>query len=185
MATLNKCATCGHSIPSSENVTTGTCRSCLAESLIRNGFVTLGPDPVPSEYFGYSLADVTVVFPKWYEKPFWTKRMMKRLAVIAVVVLVGVVAYFEHDRRVTANAERLYLEGVSRGLKNDDAGAIERFSESIKLRPTPLAYNARGFTHYRMGRYDLAISDCDEALKLDPTNKAAKKNRELAARYVD
>lgn len=41
----------------------------------------------------------------------------------------------------------------------------------------------RGFSYYQSGDYDAAIRECDEALKLDPANEAAKANRELAERY--
>lgn len=41
----------------------------------------------------------------------------------------------------------------------------------------------RGFSYYQAGEYDKAIEECDEALKLEPNNEAAKSNRALALKF--
>lgn len=42
----------------------------------------------------------------------------------------------------------------------------------------------KGFSYYQDGDYDAAIRECDEALKLEPWNEAAKQNRSLAMKYL-
>lgn len=43
-----------------------------------------------------------------------------------------------------------------------------------------LAYNNRGFAHYKLGRFDAAVADCTRAVELDPHLFYAYNNRGLA-----
>ena len=43
-----------------------------------------------------------------------------------------------------------------------------------------LAYNNRGVTYAKLGKYDLAIADFSEGIKLEPNNKLAYRNRAMA-----
>jgi tetratricopeptide (TPR) repeat protein len=67
---------------------------------------------------------------------------------------------------------------------NDNDGAIIDFSETINLRPNHAgAYNNRGVLYARKHEYDKAISDWQEALKLNPA-KPGEVWQNLALAYA-
>jgi tetratricopeptide (TPR) repeat protein len=50
--------------------------------------------------------------------------------------------------------------------------AIAAFTEAILLEPTcASAYSNRGHAYFAKSKYDKAISDCTEGLRLDPQNE--------------
>jgi len=63
------------------------------------------------------------------------------------------------------------------------AEAIEQFTEALKLNPShALAYNGRGWAHFRLKQYAEAISDFDRAIELNPSYANAYLNRSAAKR---
>ena len=56
--------------------------------------------------------------------------------------------------------------------------AINAYDEALRLNPSSVgAYNNRGFSKAKIGRFDEAIADYDEALRLDPDSVKAYYNR--------
>ena len=54
----------------------------------------------------------------------------------------------------------------------------------MKRNPTPEAFNTRGVAYARVARYQEAIADFSQAIKLDAGNAAAFTNRALAYRQI-
>lgn len=53
-------------------------------------------------------------------------------------------------------------------LKGEFANAILIYNRSIKICPTAEAYTFLGWTYSMMERYDEAIENCEQAIKIDP-----------------
>ncbi len=70
--------------------------------------------------------------------------------------------------------------GARRTSVARNAGAIDDFSQSIRLAPKSASYNARGHAYLVTGKTDLAIADFSEAIRLDPKSASAFNNRGLA-----
>ena len=71
----------------------------------------------------------------------------------------------EDPRETAAECFRKGFEAQSRG---DYEQALDLYSRSIVAYPTPEAYTFRGWTYSFLGDYDRAMSECFEAIKLDP-----------------
>jgi len=54
------------------------------------------------------------------------------------------------------------------------------YSESVKAKPSAVAYANRGLAYLKASKYELAIGDFGEAIRLDPTSAIAYSNRGLA-----
>jgi tetratricopeptide (TPR) repeat protein len=62
---------------------------------------------------------------------------------------------------------------VERGTKGDKTGELEDYNAAIEADPTyALAYYNRGGTYRRAGNQDLALSDVNESIRLEPTADA-------------
>jgi tetratricopeptide (TPR) repeat protein len=61
--------------------------------------------------------------------------------------------------------------------KGDLKEAIEDFTRATRVAPDPRSFVARGRIYGLQKHYDLAISDYDQALRLDPDHPAALNNR--------
>src|SRR5271157_2893462 len=76
-------------------------------------------------------------------------------------------------RSLWATTADQYLNDANDAIqKRDWQGAIQDFNEALKLKPANLAdcYVGRGFTYDSMGKFELAIPDYLQALKLSPRN---------------
>jgi Flp pilus assembly protein TadD len=63
------------------------------------------------------------------------------------------------------------------------AEAVAELTQAIQLDPNmTLAYNARGYAHFRLRQFAEAIADFDQAIKLDPLYANAYLNRGSAKR---
>eukprot|EP00731_Ephydatia_muelleri_P010755 Em0005g1341a len=94
------------------------------------------------------------------------------------------------DKERNANRER--EKGNEAYKAGDFKEAYEYYTRSISLFPTAAAYNNRAITAIKLSRFSDAVSDCNVALKLEPTNtkallrranayKSLKKNAEAIA----
>ena len=79
-----------------------------------------------------------------------------------------------------AEAELGDPEAASDAESFDDL--IAKATEAIRLDPgATMAYNNRGVAYGEKSKYDRAIADFDAVLRLDPTHKEARRNREEAS----
>lgn len=105
------------------------------------------------------------------------------VAALAALTLVGLAGSLiergNASRRRHDAADVWFKLGEARLAMNDDAGAREAFTESINLFPRPIAYLARCFASWRLCDLNAALSDTDRAAELDPSNRAATRNRAL------
>lgn len=70
------------------------------------------------------------------------------------------------DPRQTA--AECFRRGYELQSQGDYERALEFYSRSIVAYPTPEAYTFRGWTYSFLGDYNRAMSECFEAIKLDP-----------------
>jgi tetratricopeptide (TPR) repeat protein len=67
------------------------------------------------------------------------------------------------------NGKAYFGRGIKLGNKSDFDRAIADYSEAIRLDPSdPAAYNNRCYAYARAGQLQLAIADCNQALRLGP-----------------
>ncbi|XP_049842705.1 uncharacterized protein LOC126293499 isoform X1 [Schistocerca gregaria] len=62
----------------------------------------------------------------------------------------------------------------------DYSNAIKHYSASIQILPTPVAYNNRAIAMIKLHRYDAALKDCNEVLKVEPDNVKALMRRGIS-----
>ena len=61
-----------------------------------------------------------------------------------------------------------FNQGLTRYFQKDYAGAIEEFSEAIKINPdNPKAYYFIGYSHYKQGEFSKASEAFEKAYELD------------------
>jgi tetratricopeptide (TPR) repeat protein len=88
----------------------------------------------------------------------------------------------ESDRPVAALSAREHhdrgRELLNKGRYRD---SIEELSEAIQQQPDfGVAYNARGFAYFMLRQYSRALTDLDEAIRLNPQYQNAYQNRSHA-----
>jgi tetratricopeptide (TPR) repeat protein len=94
------------------------------------------------------------------------------------VLLDRAVAYFTAAiERNPADADAYNRRGWARKLTGALGPAIQDFSASLRLAPEAAVFNNRAAAWCDQARYDRAIRDCDEALRLDPHYAPALNNR--------
>lgn len=57
--------------------------------------------------------------------------------------------------------------------------AIDYYNQAIAVEPDPRLFTSRGFVYIRMNKFESALRDLDEALRLDPDNAYGLSNRGL------
>ena len=70
-------------------------------------------------------------------------------------------------------AQLAYEAGMAKLGPADFRGAIAKFTESIEIRETAMAYLERGNAHNNLGEAQQALADWNQALRIDPNLAAA------------
>lgn len=65
-------------------------------------------------------------------------------------------------------AQRLFEEAFQKQQQGNLTEAIELYSRSIELSPTPEAHTFLGWAYSLQNRYSDAIEECHKAIRLDP-----------------
>jgi tetratricopeptide (TPR) repeat protein len=98
------------------------------------------------------------------------------MRICAIPVLVGLLAQAQ-----TAAPEQLFRDAVAAQQRGDDATAIRKYQELLKLRPDVMEVRANlGAALARAGRLDEAIEQYRAALAKNPQNSALHMNLALA-----
>jgi len=83
------------------------------------------------------------------------------------------------------DANRLYRQGRYLSEQENFEQAVQAFTQAIQTDPTlALALNARGYALLRLRRYQDAINDCSQAIRLNPAYANAYLNRSVAKRAL-
>lgn len=132
--------------------------------------------------------------------------MLKSLSIPLVIVLSGALSIVSSQIKITqseslpplnhagsesvrrnvspeasAEAKRLYKEGVKYGLAGLYAQAAEIFQRTLKLDPQHAdAYYGLGHAYFDMRQWDKAILNLQQAVKLNPRDQAAQERLEQA-----
>lgn len=73
------------------------------------------------------------------------------------------------SKETDSPGEEWRLRGLSALMKDDFTGAIEAFTQAVKIDPgNGRAFHNRGFAAYKLEQYDAAVRDFDQALDIDP-----------------
>ncbi|HWR14533.1 MAG TPA: tetratricopeptide repeat protein [Terriglobales bacterium] len=65
-------------------------------------------------------------------------------------------------------AVQFFRQGYALQMKGEYERAIELYTRSIEAYPTAEAYTFRGWSYSFLGDYDTAISECKQAIRVDP-----------------
>ena len=85
------------------------------------------------------------------------------------------------DSAQKRNAIELFNRGQDAAMKADWSACVAYNDSVLLLDPQfAAAYNARGLAKGRLGRYEDAINDCHEAIRIDPNNAKAYVTRGIA-----
>jgi len=97
----------------------------------------------------------------------------------------------DYDRMIELaprNADFYYNRGCAQLAANNVEQSIDDFSMSIQLdelgKLGNLAYNNRGSAYARQGKYELAITDFESAIKVTPSEPLAYRNKALALKLL-
>jgi tetratricopeptide (TPR) repeat protein len=83
-----------------------------------------------------------------------------------------------------ANAQQLVQQGRELIQKDQFTQALGPLDRAIDTDPwSAPAYNLRGYAHLRLFQFDQAVSDCSEAIRLQPNFLNAYENRASARRH--
>ncbi len=82
-------------------------------------------------------------------------------------------------------ADLLFKQALEQAAKDDLEGAIDAFSQAIRLKPGyVMAYYNRGTTYANMGNPRAAIADYTQVIQLKPNNPRVRYNRGLLRRSL-
>ncbi|NXW22145.1 TOM34 protein, partial [Circaetus pectoralis] len=84
----------------------------------------------------------------------------------------------------TERAQTLKEEGNELVKKGNHKKAVEKYSESLKLRQECATYTNRALCYLTLKQYKEAVQDCTEALRLDPKNVKALYRRAQALKEL-
>ncbi|GAB0197260.1 mitochondrial import receptor subunit TOM34 [Grus japonensis] len=84
----------------------------------------------------------------------------------------------------TERARTLKEEGNELVKKGNHKKAVEKYSESLKLKQECATYTNRALCYLNLKQYKEAVQDCTEALRLDPTNVKALYRRAQALKEL-
>ena len=75
----------------------------------------------------------------------------------------------DSDHRQTA--AEYFQKGYQQQMAGEYRQAIDLYTRSINAFPTAEAYTFRGWTYSFLGDYDRAITECLQALEVDPISE--------------
>lgn len=115
-----------------------------------------------------------------------TKKRNYLIATIFIALIIGIWAYRNHEEKKQIESfvnqinktnslvrSNNYNEsGFSKDSLGDFKGAIEDFTESIRINPNSFAYYGRGLAKYDLEDYRGAISDCNKSIEIDSNYSA-------------
>ncbi|XP_054701010.1 mitochondrial import receptor subunit TOM34 [Grus americana] len=84
----------------------------------------------------------------------------------------------------TERARTLKEEGNELVKKGNHKKAVEKYTESLKLKQECATYTNRALCYLNLKQYKEAVQDCTEALRLDPTNVKALYRRAQALKEL-
>ena len=88
--------------------------------------------------------------------------------VLAVIGITGL-AILLYNQLPKIKAGKFYKQGIEKLKKEDKQGAIEEFTEAIKIYPNySEAFYERAKVHYNLGEYKEVIEDTSEAIRINP-----------------
>jgi tetratricopeptide (TPR) repeat protein len=117
------------------------------------------------------------------DKYFWDFQPLEKINIVLLsgiisFILVGIVSWFLVAPRDIEQAKIIYEQGADKYQQENYQGAIENFTQAIKLNPDyAQAYNQRGDAFYRLGNYEKAQSDSSEAIRLNSKDTNAYYDR--------
>jgi tetratricopeptide (TPR) repeat protein len=98
-----------------------------------------------------------------------------RGAILAVfVLLASVLPVGCGGKEATKKEDQLYIEAqvaLSEGKRDE---ALDKYTQSLEVKPTFYSYFARGWLYAREGKDREALADCEAGLKLEPENSDLK-----------
>jgi tetratricopeptide (TPR) repeat protein len=89
----------------------------------------------------------------------------------------GAIADSEEALRLDPKDSAAYLACASAWVGKQPERAIQILDEEIRVIPSALAYSNRALMRFPLDEFDLAIADCNEAIRLDPKLACAWDNR--------
>jgi tetratricopeptide (TPR) repeat protein len=90
--------------------------------------------------------------------------------------------FTESIRLQSSNRAAFAGRAQARFASGDYRGAIDDYSEAIRISPEASDYIERGHVYLVSGNVDASIRDLTEAIRLDPVSESARNNRGLAYR---
>jgi len=117
--------------------------------------------------------------------PTRLKRFDREAKALAKLVHPNVVRILDYDT-TPEGQPYMFMELVEgeRSKLGDHAGAIEDYSQAIRLEPTTAAYNNRGVAYTQVRSWEGAVEDFEKALELDPNNALARGNLQAVRQKI-
>lgn len=134
---------------------------------------------VPHDYFDEAMARLRTRFLK---QP--VSGMVKPTPLADITIVEGKIeeaAAQPTPTKEELTAEQYFNRAYAKAEVDDYEGAIADYTEAIRLNPQyVIAYNNRGWSHYKQGRLSEAILDFEQSIILNPQFIRAYHNRAIA-----